>query len=150
MYSYGHMRHTPLVTVKHYVKSAFLQSGRTERYVYVTPPRECKEKRFVRLPDVETYGLVNENAKWQRHSDETLLDMELHALGHLPQVFSQKRKATIDGCSKSRMILLCLVLGIRGTFSKGSNLFSIWVLLFTYPGNSNYLEYPSLKMTMLV
>ena len=72
------------------VKSAFLQSGKAERDVYVTRPSECNEKIFIWLLDVAAYGLLNANAKCQRNSDETLLDMGLHALGHIPQVFFSK------------------------------------------------------------
>lgn len=40
---------------------------------------------------VATYGLVNANAKWQLHSDTTLLDLRLQALVHIPQLFYMKR-----------------------------------------------------------
>ena len=72
------------------VKSAFLQSGKAERDAYVKPPRECTEKRFIWLLDVATYGIDNANAKWQPHSDETLLDVGPHALGYIPQLFYLK------------------------------------------------------------
>lgn len=41
-------------------KSAFLQSGSASREVYVVPPRECNESRFVWLLTVATYGLVRQ------------------------------------------------------------------------------------------
>lgn len=68
------------------------------------------------------YGLVNENAIWQRHSDETLLDIGLHALGHIPQVSFLKIGKTL------LMVVAKVVDDIReasfekrrGTLSKGS------------------------------
>ena len=68
------------------VKSAFLQSGKAERDVYVTPPRKGQDGGFVWLSDVATHGIVNANAKWQRHCDETLLEIGLCSLGHISQL----------------------------------------------------------------
>ena len=73
------------------IKSAFLQSGPATRDVYVIPPRECPGRQFRWRLLVATYGLVNANAKWQLHSDTTLLDLGLHAVVLIPQLFYMKR-----------------------------------------------------------
>lgn len=69
------------------IKSAFLQSGKATRDVFVVPPRECDNKTFYWLLEVATYGLVNANAKWQNHSDTTFLDMGLLSVVQVPQLF---------------------------------------------------------------
>lgn len=69
------------------VKGAFLQSGSATRDVYVIPPRECSDRRFVWLLTVATYGLVNANAKWQNHSDTTFINLGLKTLVYIPQLF---------------------------------------------------------------
>ena len=33
------------------------------------------------------YGLVNANAKWQWHSDSTILNLGLKSVVHIPQLF---------------------------------------------------------------
>lgn len=60
------------------LKGAILQSCSVTRDVYVIPPRECYDRRFIRLLNVATYGLVNPNANWQQHSDttQTLLSLK--------------------------------------------------------------------------
>ena len=55
--------------------------------MYVTLPKECERKGFVWLLTVATYGLVNANAKWQLHSDRTMLDLGLSSLVYVPQLF---------------------------------------------------------------
>lgn len=57
------------------VKNVFLQSGPATRDVYVILPSESEHEGFVWLLTVATYGLVNANAKWQKHSDDTFLDL---------------------------------------------------------------------------
>ena len=59
------------------IKWAFLQSGPAMRDVYVIPPREFPNRQFRWKLLFATYGLVNANAKWQLHSDTTLLDLGL-------------------------------------------------------------------------
>ena len=52
------------------VKSAFLQTGKAERDVYVIPPVESGDRgKCAWLLETASYGLVNANAKWQVHSD---------------------------------------------------------------------------------
>ena len=69
------------------VKSAFLQTGSAQRDVYVIPPKESADRGFVWLLTVATYGLVNANAKWQVHSDQTFIDMGLNTLVYVTQFF---------------------------------------------------------------
>lgn len=60
-------------------KSAFLQTGRAERDVYVTPPSERGNKNiYLRLLNSAAYGLVNANAKLQVKSDQILLDLGIY------------------------------------------------------------------------
>ena len=73
------------------IKAAFLQSGPATRDVYVIPPRECPDRQFRWRLLVASYGLVNANAKWQLHSDTTLLDLGLHAVVLIPQLFYMKQ-----------------------------------------------------------
>lgn len=68
------------------VKSAFLQTGRAERDIYVVPPKECAVQTFYWLLKTASYGLVNANAKWQLHSDTTFLDIGLSVLVQIPQL----------------------------------------------------------------
>ena len=72
------------------VKSAFLQSGRANRDVYVIPPRECRNRSFLWLLLVAAYGLANANAKWQVHSDDTFLSFGLHSVPFVPQLFFKR------------------------------------------------------------
>ena len=73
------------------IKGAFLQSGPAERDVYVVPPRECARRGFYWLLLVASYGLVNANAKWQNHSDDTLFKLGLRPTVLIPQLFFQKK-----------------------------------------------------------
>ena len=77
------------------VKGAFLQSGEASRKVYVVPPQECENKKFVWLLTVATYGLVNANAKWQMHSDQTLINLGLSTLIYVPQLFYKEDKGRL-------------------------------------------------------
>lgn len=43
------------------VKSAFLKTGATQSDVYVVPPRECTDKRFMCRLHTAAYGLVKSN-----------------------------------------------------------------------------------------
>ena len=81
------------------IKAAFLQSVPATRDVYVKRPRECSDRQLRWRLLVATYGLVHANAKWQLHSDTALLDLGLHAVVLIPQLFYMKR----DG-------KLCLIL----------------------------------------
>lgn len=69
------------------VKSAFLQTGSAEGDVFVIPPRESSRRGFYWLLTAASYGLVNANAKWQRHSDTTFLDLGLKTMVYIPQLF---------------------------------------------------------------
>ncbi len=68
-------------------KTAFLQTGRASRNVYVIPPREsfCKDELWLLLTAV--YGLINSNAKWQVQSDELMCQLGLVQLTLIPQLF---------------------------------------------------------------
>ena len=69
------------------VKSAFLQTGKAQRDVYVLPPKESADKRHSWLLLTAAYGLVNANAKWQSQSDEELLRNGLQQFSCVPQLF---------------------------------------------------------------
>lgn len=73
------------------VKSAFLQTGRAARDVYVVPPRESKQKNVLWLLLSAAYGLVNSNAKWQVLSDRVFKDFGLKQSTDIPQLFYSKR-----------------------------------------------------------
>lgn len=73
--------------VKVDIKSAFLQSGHALRDVYVMPPRECPNRRFCWLLELAAYGLVNANAKWQKHSDDTYFKHGPQSVVFIPQLF---------------------------------------------------------------
>lgn len=79
------------------VKSAFLQTGRAERDVFVVPPRECADRKFYWLLLTATYGLVNANSKWQKQSDELLYSLNLQQVTAIPQLFYM----TVDGSTVS-------------------------------------------------
>lgn len=57
------------------VKSAFLQTGKAERKVYVVPPKEATDRfKLLWLLLVVSYSLVNTNARFQEQSDSLLLE----------------------------------------------------------------------------
>jgi len=70
--------------------SAFLQTGNAERDVYVIPPRECGDRSKYWLLLTAAYGLVNANAKWQKHSDEVVRSIGFLQLVFVPQLFYWK------------------------------------------------------------
>ena len=67
--------------------SAFLQTGSTNRDVYVVPPRECRCKSFYWLLFTLTYGPINANAKLQEHSDTLLRNLGSFQSRFFPQLF---------------------------------------------------------------
>ena len=67
--------------------TAFLQTGEAQRAVYVVPPKECRDRRFLWLLLAAVYGLVNSNAKWQVQSDEAILQIGLVQSKFIPQLF---------------------------------------------------------------
>lgn len=69
------------------VTSAFLQTGKAARKVYVVPPRESGHKDKLWLLLTAAYGLVNSNAKWQIMSDQVLVDFGLVQCPYIPQLF---------------------------------------------------------------
>lgn len=83
-------------------ESAFLQTGRAKRDVYVVPPRESNHKNFLWLLLTASYGLVNANAKWQEQSDELLLSsLGFTQLVYVPQLFYK--------CDSSGLTILAAV-----------------------------------------
>lgn len=68
-------------------KSAFLQTGRAKRDVYVIPSRESTDKGKYWPLLTASYGLVNANAKWQEHSDILFNNIGLKQLVYVPQLF---------------------------------------------------------------
>ena len=77
------------------IKSAFLQSGEAQRDVYVVPPRESAKKYFYWLLKVASYGLVNANAKWKSHSNNTLFCMGLEVVAYVTQLFFRKENGIL-------------------------------------------------------
>lgn len=69
------------------VKSSFLQTASAQQTVYVIPPRECTERRFLWLLDSVTYGLVISNAKWQKQYDKTFYKLGMTQCPFIPQLF---------------------------------------------------------------
>ena len=73
------------------VKSAFFQTGKADRDVYVRSPRESQMKSsHVWLLLTAAYGLVNANAKWQNLSDDAMFDLSLTQSRFIPQLFYRK------------------------------------------------------------
>lgn len=79
------------------VKTAFLQTGRASRKVYVIPPRECRQRDVLWLLLAAAYGLENANAKWQVKSDSALASLGLIQSSAIPQLFVHTdRNGNID------------------------------------------------------
>lgn len=69
-------------------KSAFLQTGKADRKVYVIPPNESEMKStHLWLLLAAAYGLVNANAKWQAKSDSRLYEIGMTQCQQIPQLF---------------------------------------------------------------
>ena len=79
------------ILVKIDFKSAFLQTGKALRDVYVIPPYESRDRQFYWLLLTAAYGLVNANAKWQKQSDDCLRDLGFKQLLYVPQLFYIQR-----------------------------------------------------------
>lgn len=78
------------------VKTAFLQTGRAERDVYVIPPTESTDrgsKMWLLL--CAAYGLINSNAKWQVQSDQELKDIGFQQIPVVPQLFMLRRNGKL-------------------------------------------------------
>lgn len=75
-------RRWPLIKAD--VKSAFLQTGKAERHVYVRSPRESRDKRHYWLLLAAAYGLVNANAKFQVQADELITSIGLSHMAVVP------------------------------------------------------------------
>ena len=88
---------------KIHITRAFLQTGSAQRDVYVIPPRECSNREFYWLLLAASYGLLNTNAKWQKHSDATFEKLGLLNVAYVPQLFCRK----VDG--ELRLIVLKVV-----------------------------------------
>ena len=78
------------VLVKIDFVSAFLQTGKALRDVYVIPPYESRDSAVYWLLLTAAYGLVNANAKWQKLSDECLRMLGFKQLVYVPQLFYKK------------------------------------------------------------
>ena len=66
---------------------AFLQTGSAKSDVYGVLPRECRCESFYWLLLRSGYGLVNANAKCQKHCDSLFLNMGLCQSRFVPQLF---------------------------------------------------------------
>lgn len=74
------------------VKTAFLQTARASRDVYVVPPRESRDRgKFLWLLLTAAYGLVNENTKFQVQYDKVLLDFGFVPAALVSQLFLLRR-----------------------------------------------------------
>ena len=92
------------------VKSAFLRTGPANRDVYVIPPHQSAMRHFLWLSTVATYGLVNTNATWQVHSDNTLISMGMNTNTFIPQLFTLLR---------DKSLILALIKVVDGMFITG-------------------------------
>ena len=73
------------------VTAAFLQTGITQRDVYVRPPRESQTKTtHLWLLLTPAYGMVNANAKWQNQSAAVCQNNGLVQSKHIPQLLFKK------------------------------------------------------------
>lgn len=62
-------------------KSAFLQTGKAKRDVYVKPLPECKTRtKFYWMLLAAAFGLVNCNAKCEEFIDQSLNNLEFSQL----------------------------------------------------------------------
>lgn len=68
-------------------KSAFLQTGKAKRDVYVISLRESIDKGKYWLLLIASYGLVNADAEWQEHKDILFINIGLKQLFYVPQFF---------------------------------------------------------------
>lgn len=69
------------------VDSAFMQSVRAQRDVYIIPSRESSHRNEFRLLLAATYGLVNSNAKRPVESNSALYAFGLKKLSEASQLF---------------------------------------------------------------
>ena len=51
-------------------KSAFLQTGKAQREVFLTPPRKRPDRNCYWLLLTAAFCVVNANAKWHEHSED--------------------------------------------------------------------------------
>lgn len=73
-------------------KSAFLQTGKALRDVYVILPYESSDRYlFNWLLMAASYSLDNANDKWQEHSDGFLQHIGFQQLLYVPHLFYMKR-----------------------------------------------------------
>ena len=59
------------------VKTAFLQTGKLEREVYVVPPKEANETEYLWRLLKTVYGLVDGPIMWYKHSRKSMLEFGL-------------------------------------------------------------------------
>lgn len=71
--------------------SAILRTGRALRDVYVIPPFELGDKKFLWLLFAAAYGLVNVDAKWQKRSGDSMKSIRFTQQVYVPQLCYNKR-----------------------------------------------------------
>ena len=77
-------------------KTAFLQTGKAQREVFVIPPVESEMRStHVWLLLAAAYGLVNANAKWQAQSDRRMYEIGLKQCRQIPQLFYMKENGKL-------------------------------------------------------
>lgn len=69
------------------VKSAFLQTGRADRNVYVLSSPESNEQQHYWLIHFAAYGLVSANIKFPAQSDDLINNAGLSHLAYVQQLF---------------------------------------------------------------
>lgn len=69
-------------------EKAFMQTGKSQRYVHAHPPSESSFRNVLLLLVVSAYGLVNSNSKWQKQSDDEFISLGLQPSPELPQLFA--------------------------------------------------------------
>lgn len=73
------------------VKAAFLQTGKSDGYDYLRPPRENQMKStHIRLLLTAEHGLFNSNAEWQNQSDAVMFELGLVKSKYITQLFFKK------------------------------------------------------------
>lgn len=69
-------------------ETAFIQTGKAERDVWIKPPTDSKMRStHLLVLLVVAYGLINSNAKWQKTFDQLFKDFGLIQCQQVPQLF---------------------------------------------------------------
>lgn len=78
------------------VKTAFIQTGKSTRDVYIISPMECNDSgKVLWLLLAADYGLKKTSAKWQVMSDSLLISIGFTHVAQIPQLFYIKSKGLL-------------------------------------------------------